>query len=161
MMRVVIREVENQQIQPAPARTQKVRVCVLILVLPGALRINGRRRKGWRWKYLVRMLKRIQEAQHVQEQQIRERVQQHSLDGYQSQAHEEKCPDREPRENAHTLACGAIAKGQGDDHAAHYQFNCWHVSPFEREHRTLHPGWRGCERCAIVERYDVEPVGMM
>src|ERR1700730_4025808 len=129
MMRVVIREVENQQIQPAPARTQKVRVCVLILVLPGALRINGRRRKGWRWKYLVRMLKRIQEAQHVQEQQIRKRVQQYSLDRYQTQAHKEQWPDREPRENAHPVASGAIVKGEGDDHAAHQQFNCRHVSP--------------------------------
>src|ERR1700730_19033422 len=114
MMRVVIREVENQQIQPAPALTQQVRVCILILVLPGALRISGRRRKGWRWKYLVRMLKRIQEAQHVQEQQIRKRVQQHSLDGYQSQAHEEQCSDREPRENAYPVASGAIAKREGD-----------------------------------------------
>src|SRR5216684_6421472 len=133
MVGVVIWEVEDQQIQPAPALTQQIRVCILILVLPGALRVSGRRRKGWRWKYLVRMLKRIQKAQYVQEQQIRKRVQQHSLDGYQSKAHEEKCPDREPREYAHPVASGAIVKGEGDNHAAHHQLNCWHVSPFERE----------------------------
>src|SRR5215831_6651486 len=65
VMRVVVGEIQHQEIEPGPAQRQEIRVGVLVLVATVTAWVARRRGERMRREYFVGVLEGVHETQHM------------------------------------------------------------------------------------------------